>query len=139
MNRRSFIKWVSVMSLVHSMKISARPVDTGKTPFPELKAKGSFGAIGFAHGKTFASKIDCNVSFYVDWLTNKADKFQPKVSKSQLLEITKRFIPVIAQHQPQQLEEMEGIAKGAKCLLEEIVLLNARTDLAVMVHPIHLC
>lgn len=40
------------------------------------------------------------------------------------------YIPAIAAEFPRGLEEMKGIADGAKATLEEIVMLNARHDLS---------
>jgi isopenicillin-N N-acyltransferase-like protein len=40
-----------------------------------------------------------------------------------------RFIPSIASYAPLLLEEMRGIAEGARCDLREIIAINARTEL----------
>lgn len=49
--------------------------------------------------------------------------------------IKKLYIPNIAAHYPAGLEEMKGIADGASVSLEDIVLLNARYDLARLNRP----
>ena len=100
--------------------------------FPELFASGSAGDLGLAHGTTFASQIDYNLAFYRKWLSEYGN-----VSVARLTEIARSFVPVIAEHFPHMVEEMDGIARGAALKLDEIVLINARTDiLAIVEHEI---
>ena len=100
--------------------------------FPELYASGSAGDLGLAHGTTFASQIDYNLAFYKKWLSEYGN-----VSVARLTEIARSFVPVIAEHFPHMVEEMDGIARGAALKLDEIVLINARTDiLAIIEHEI---
>lgn len=136
MDRRGFIKWVSTASLL-SVTDTFSQSKSSKIPFPELSAAGSPGALGFAHGKAFAEQIECNLEFYLGWLADKISSKDPqtKIGRSQLLEVASRFLPVLERCYPEQLEEIEGIARGAQRSMSEIMLINARTDLATMVHP----
>ena len=96
-------------------------------PFPELRTAGSPGALGLAHGRTFASRVEHNVGFYLDYLARRTRR-----DEQRLLATAGSFAPVIAEHFPALFEEMDGIAKGAKRKLEEVLLVNARTDLLVI-------
>jgi isopenicillin-N N-acyltransferase-like protein len=49
------------------------------------------------------------------------------------MEIARGFVPVIGEHFPDMVEEMDGIARGASLKLDEIVLINARTDILAIV------
>jgi isopenicillin-N N-acyltransferase like protein len=98
-----------------------------KLPFPELTAHGSFGALGLAHGRAFITRISANLAFYLQWLSKETG-----ASKSRLLELARSFAPVLAKHTPAQLEEIDGIAKGSRRSRDEILLLNARSDLLVL-------
>jgi len=96
-------------------------------PFPELSAKGSPGSIGLAHGKKFAKEVARNRDFYLHWLSDIT-----KVSPKRVKDVAEQFVPVLRNHVPAMLEEIEGIAKGAKLSRAEILTINARTDLLVM-------
>lgn len=106
------------------------PVGTlalGATPFPELKASGSPGAIGKAHGRAFAAEVKHNIGFYLNYLSGKTRR-----EAGELLSLAHGFAAVLSEQIPAQLEELEGIAKGARCSVDEILLVNARTDLLVL-------
>jgi hypothetical protein len=45
------------------------------------------------------------------------------------MEIARGFVSMIGEHFPEMIEEMDGIASGASLKLDEIVLINARTDI----------
>ncbi len=96
-------------------------------PFPELEASGSPGELGLAHGRRFAAVIARNVAFYRRYLAAETRADAPR-----LLELAARFAGPIGAHAPEQLEEIEGIARGARLRREEILLLNARSDLLVL-------
>ncbi|OAA66320.1 peptidase C45 acyl-coenzyme A:6-aminopenicillanic acid acyl-transferase [Cordyceps fumosorosea ARSEF 2679] len=78
---------------------------------------------GLAHGQQAAQKVRDNVAYY---------KTPGKLAKLETMEliIKEIYIPNIAAHYPAGLEEMRGIADGAHVSLEDVVLLNARYDLA---------
>ena len=102
-----------------------------KAPFPELMATGSPGSIGFNHGRRFRSEIGHNVAFYDRWLGEHTQQ-----DSAGLRQQARRYKRPLAQYAPAILEEMEGIAKGAKTSLDEILMINARTDLLVTGHKI---
>ena len=96
-------------------------------PFPELSLSGSAGAMGLAHGRAFPSQIKNNVGFYLRWLKGITGS-----DTSRLLAVARTFTPVLSQYVPHQLEEMKGIARGSGRSLDEILAVNARTDMLVM-------
>ena len=121
--RRDFLKQVAFISLypLHSSNLSAI---TSKNFFPTLTASGSPMNLGLAHGKTFNIQIKKNLLFYIKWIIS-----EEKNRLKELYNSARCFIPIIKETFPEQLEEMQGIAKGADLSLEEIIIINARTDL----------
>ncbi len=97
-------------------------------PFPELEAAGSPGDLGFAQGKAFARRIRANLAFYLDWLSPSGE-----VPAGRLRELARGFAPVLGERFPDMLEEIDGIARGAGLPLADVLLINARTDLAAIV------
>lgn len=124
MNRRQFVQGLAVLGLSGLM-----PFCRGRQlPFPELEAKGKPGDLGISHGKSFSAQIQYNLDFYLNWLSH-----SNRVSSKRLLELARGFIPVVETHFPELVEEMDGIARGAGMKFEQIVLINARTDIAALV------
>ena len=122
-NRRQFFVSLSSAFGVYVGERFIRYCEKGDR-FRELKAKGSAGHIGFAHGKEFKSLVQENLGFYLSWLgkaTGKNERF--------LLYLAKEFVKPLREYFPWVLEEINGIAKGSGRKLEEILLINARTDL----------
>ena len=66
------------------------------------------------------------MTFYEKWLKEKT-----KQGPTVLRRCARRYEEPLAQYAPAMLEEMEGIAKGARLTLDDVLLVNARTDLAV--------
>ncbi len=95
-----------------------------KTPL--IKVKGDAYSRGKQHGSKAKKLIDNNLEFYkryflellnIDW--NEAIK---KIENS---------IPKLEKHYSEIMKEIEGIAAGAKKKVEDIVVLNARYELAI--------
>jgi isopenicillin-N N-acyltransferase-like protein len=128
LRRRQFLAGLGAAGLVHAVDL-ARPLAAAppKKPFPELEASGSPGTLGLAHGRTFAAAIKRNLGFYLNWLGKHTRR-----DTADLLRAAAKFVPVLEKHQPALLEEMRGIARGAGRRLEEILAINARTDLLVV-------
>jgi isopenicillin-N N-acyltransferase-like protein len=98
-----------------------------RLPFPELEAAGSPGELGLQHGRRFAVMIGRNLAFYRRYLAT-----ETRADPERLRGLASLFAKPIAAHAPEQLEEIDGIAKGAKQTRDAILLLNARTDLLVL-------
>jgi len=105
----------------------------GNLPFREICAGGSPGDIGFAHGRAAAGQIRFNLQFYRKWLS-----LSGKVPGNTIAEIASRFKSPLEKHFPHFVEEMEGIARGAGLNLNDILLINARTDIMALVDREHL-
>ena len=126
LRRRQFVMGLGAVGLAQALA-PARSLAAPGPPFPELRAAGSPGTIGLAHGKTFAAAIKNNVGFYVGWLAKHMG-----TDGAGVLRAAHGFIPVLKEHQPALLEEMQAIARGAGRRLDEILAVNARTDLKVV-------
>lgn len=122
LNRRSFCLATAGILMGGLNCKSSNP-----TLFMEVAAEGDPAHLGRVHGERCASLIKRNIDFYVNWIGASASTSPEKV-----LERASGFKPVIRKHLPHQMEEMEGIAKGSGRAIEEILMLNARTDLLVM-------
>ncbi len=96
--------------------------------FPELEAEGDPGDLGLAHGRAFARKIRANLEFYLDYLS-----LSGRFSQARLLELAGGFSPILEECFPDMLEEIDGIARGSGMALNEVLLINARTDILAMV------
>jgi len=125
-NRREFIK-KSAIAGAGCMVIPYLGMERSSSPFPELKVSGDPGKIGRAHGEKFKVNVSHNVDVYMKWLADKTGAGSDKI-----LTYASRFAPVIEKYLPGYMEEMEGIAKGAGRKIEEILAVNARTDICVM-------
>ena len=123
-NRREFIKTLSFLAAASSVYApSFAGFGTSQT-FPELKAGGSYGTLGYEHGKKFALLIEKNLNFYKRWIPS------PLTDKTEeLIRAAESFVSLLMNRFPHQVEEMEGIAKGAGLTLTDIMIINARTDL----------
>ena len=120
MDRRTFLKILAACSVTGCTSWSGGE----KLPFPELEAAGSPGELGHAHGSAFRTTIRANLDFYLHWLGEFGG-----ASREHLLERARGYVPVLGQQLPQMLEEMEAIATGAGLRLDEVMLINARTDI----------
>ena len=110
-----------------ALGVASRPPQR-KPPFPELEAAGRPGDIGLAQRKAFAAKINDNLDFYIEWLSGSGG-----TSRERLLEPAGSFAPVLEVHFPDMLEEIDGVARGSGLSLDEILLINARTDILAIV------
>ncbi len=119
--RRGFVMSVAALGVAGCSKTPA-------PPFPEIDAAGSHGDLGMAQGRAFGDRIRANLAFYVDWLSEGG-----RFPVADLLARARSFEPVLAEHFPDILEEIDGIARGATMALDEILLINARTDVRAMV------
>lgn len=124
LTRRTFLRGAALMGITGA--VSPAALAKPRLPFPELKAHGSPGNIGHLHGRTFAGPIKENLETYIGWLSRITS-----ADREGLLRVAKGFAAVLKEHLPHQLEEIDGIARGSGRRLEEILLINARTDLLV--------
>lgn len=95
--------------------------------FQIVELKGSAYEMGLQHGKTLAGEIRANLTLYFDMV-----KGLTGADPAVCLQHAGIFQEAIDINAPQLLEEMRGIAKGAGVSLDEILFLNARTELMSM-------
>ena len=120
-NRRAFIQSLAALGIAGC---SRRPAP----PFPELAVAGKPGDLGLAQGRAFATQIRANLEFYLQWLSQSG-----QIPNDRLFELARGFGPVLEEHFPSMLEEIDGISRGAAMRLDEILLINARTDILALV------
>lgn len=95
---------------------------TPLAPFPFISVSGSPLERGRAYGAAARDRVQRSISIYGDQLTDLG--FSPDAASA----LIQDFIPGIAAFGAHYLEEMQGIAEGAGVALEQIVLINARTE-----------
>ena len=91
---------------------------------PICSLKGSPREIGRQYGTSCQDKIHKNIDLYF-----RVFKHYANLDKSQAIQLAKLFVPVIQSFDGDLLEEMKGIAEGAKAAFEEILAINVRTEL----------
>lgn len=93
-----------------------------------IRCSGTPYEIGFTHGSYAADEIHGNIAIYADFFKDRAN-----LSWAQARERAANFIPILAAHYPDILDEMRGIAEGAGkgLTLEDILTLNARSELGL--------
>jgi isopenicillin-N N-acyltransferase-like protein len=92
-------------------------------PCPLVEISGPPRERGRQYGEQAAARIRRGVETYGAQLA------RDSLSGDALAETVARFVPRIAAFDPAYLEEMRGIAEGAGARFEDIVLLNARTEI----------
>ncbi|MBW1816792.1 MAG: hypothetical protein JRJ60_06480 [Deltaproteobacteria bacterium] len=98
--------------------------------FPILDLKGSHFDIGFTHGQRLSKAIKSNLALYEDMVRGMTGMDLGKALKR-----SRPYRDVLQEHTPHLLEEMEGIGRGADVTLDEVVFLNARTELMSVRDP----
>jgi isopenicillin-N N-acyltransferase-like protein len=98
--------------------------------FQIVELKGSAYEMGLQHGKALTGEIRANLTLYFDMVKGLVGT-DPEVC----LQHAAKFQAAIHSHAPEMLEEMQGIADGAAVSLDEILFLNARTELMSMRPP----
>lgn len=92
--------------------------------FPIIELKGNPYTMGKTHGRILAKEIRANLELYFVMLRGLAG-----LEPHQCLTHAARIFDVMQKDAPHLLTEMEGIADGAEVPLNEILFLNARTEL----------
>lgn len=92
--------------------------------FPIISLKGKPFDMGFKHGRALNQQIGANLSLYMEMILGNTG-----IKEEKLLEQALSFLPVLQEAAPSIVEEMEGIARGARVPIGSVLLLNARTEL----------
>ncbi|MCK5213351.1 MAG: hypothetical protein KAQ74_05445, partial [Dehalococcoidia bacterium] len=97
---------------------------------PVLNLKGTPREIGRQHGEHVRELVHSNLGFYMDlW------QHMGGVGRNKILADAESFVPFIEHYDVDLVEEMRGLAEGAKLELCEVAALNARTELTFSCLP----
>jgi isopenicillin-N N-acyltransferase-like protein len=91
-------------------------------PCPFIELSGPPHARGRDYGRKAKRRIDKGIGHYAGQLKSLG------LDWPQIRELVADYLPVIERFEPAFIEEMRGISEGAEVSFEEIVLLNARTE-----------
>jgi isopenicillin-N N-acyltransferase like protein len=105
----------------------------GGTTFPIIDVTGTLQECGQQYGQTAAALIQHNIKAY-----GKLFQFHANLNREAALQKAEQLIPAIEATNPDLIVEMQGVADGAGVSLNEIVMLNARTELLATV-PLREC
>jgi len=97
---------------------------TNQAPFPIISTEGEPYEIGCQYGEQAKHAIRGSVNHY-----RSVFEKQAKLQWDLALDLAKTLITSIEEFDADAVEEMRGIAKGAGRTFEEIVLVNARSEL----------
>jgi isopenicillin-N N-acyltransferase-like protein len=90
-------------------------------PFPLIDVSGTPHTRGMQYGIQAAARIRRGIAHYSQQLNS--------LGSSGIRDLVHRYVPVIQTFDANYIDEMRGIAKGADVAFEDIVLLNARTEI----------
>jgi len=97
---------------------------------PIISASGAPYDLGFQHGSQAKKAIEDNVRFYMSlW-----ERFGGS-RREEILKEIQGFVPYIEDCDPEILEELRGVAEGSGLRFEEILSLNARTEVTFACLP----
>jgi isopenicillin-N N-acyltransferase-like protein len=91
--------------------------------FPRVEIEGPPRERGMQYGRAVPERIAASVALY------QGEMLRRGVPVPRQRELAARFVPVIASFGADYLDEMQGIADGAGVPLEDVVLINARTEM----------
>lgn len=91
-------------------------------PFPFISVSGAPYERGVQYGQQARERVRLSVKLYGQTLVDLG------FSESQRMQLIGSFVPVVEEYAPHYLDEMRGIAKGADVTFEDIVMINARTE-----------
>jgi isopenicillin-N N-acyltransferase-like protein len=93
------------------------------TPCPLIEISGAPRERGVQHGRAAAARIHLGIAHYAEQLDRLG------LDAAGIGRLVRRYLPVIEAFDPAYVEEMRGIASGADLAFEQVVLLNARTEI----------
>jgi isopenicillin-N N-acyltransferase like protein len=92
-------------------------------PVPLIEVSGSPLERGRQYGRLAAARIRKGASQYLEQLQKLS------LDSAGLAALVREYLPVIEEFEPSYVAEMRGIAEGASVPFEDVVLLNARTEI----------
>ncbi|MHC2620559.1 isopenicillin-N N-acyltransferase-like protein [Bradyrhizobium huanghuaihaiense] len=98
-------------------------------PFPLIEISGPPRERGRQYGQKAAGRIKKGTTHYFAQLK------ELSLDAKGVSELVRDYLPVIEGFDPTYIEEMRGIAEGADVPFEDVVLLNARTEILKLANP----
>ncbi|MCK1389236.1 C45 family peptidase [Bradyrhizobium sp. 1] len=98
-------------------------------PFPLIEISGPPRERGRQYGQRAAGRIKKGTTHYFAQLK------ELSLDAKGVSELVRDYLPVIEAFDPNYIEEMRGIAEGADVPFEDVVLLNARTEILKLADP----
>jgi isopenicillin-N N-acyltransferase-like protein len=111
-SRRSFLATAASPLLVANTVNTRFPAE-----YPLLRASGSHRELGRQHGEQASEKIKAHVGLLAN---------DSRLSRDQLRERTAAFRPLFQKYCPHLLEEIQGLAEGARISATEALAVNIR-------------
>lgn len=93
------------------------------TPAPLIEVSGSPEERGAQYGEAARDRVRLGIAHYEEQLGRSALK------REEIHALVGAFVPAIAAFDADHVPEMRGIARGAGVAFEDVVLLNARTEI----------
>jgi isopenicillin-N N-acyltransferase like protein len=91
--------------------------------FPLIELAGPAEQRGLAYGRAAKARIDAGIAHYGAQLRAAG------LEGGRIADLVRGFLPTIKAFDESMIAEMRGIARGAEASFEDIVLLNARTEI----------
>lgn len=91
--------------------------------FPLIDLAGKPHARGRAYGAAVPERVARSVALYRGQMQRRG------VEQAEQYRLARGFMPTIEAYDPTYLEEMRGIAEGAGVALEDIIIINCRTEM----------
>jgi len=98
-------------------------------PFPLIEISGPPRERGRQYGQKAAGRIKKGATHYFAQLK------ELSLDAKGVAALVRDYLPVIEAFEPSYIEEMRGIAEGADVPFEDVVLLNARTEIIKLANP----
>lgn len=92
-------------------------------PFPFIRVRGEPRERGRDYGRQARERIHKGIGHYTAQIARYA------LSVDYIAALCRDYLPIIAAFEPRFVDEMRGIAEGAGVAFEDILLLNARTEI----------
>ena len=92
--------------------------------FKEVTIQGAPYERGLQYGRACPEEIVVSIQSYTDMLA-----LRKKMTWAQAKKLAQKYLPAIEACDPDYVEEMRGIADGAGVTFEDILVLNARSEL----------
>lgn len=92
--------------------------------FKEITLEGKPYERGLNYGRSCKDEIIMSIANYKTLFYDRK-----QITWNQALDIVENYIPVTEEYNRDYIEEMHGMAKGAGVLFEEIMAINARTEI----------